>query len=215
MILLNSTSAKLQLITSTAASVKVHVSWVDNNAGVITPGSLNTSISTASTTDICPAPAASTSRAIKYIAINNVDASLSDLLTVQHTDGTTPIPIYDKTCAFGESLEFTDTGWTAFNAAGIPITSGGTGASDVQVFSGVGGTWTKPTTFNPKIVIVEMIGGGGGGGAGASFGHSDCRQRWRWRWRWCLGSRCIRCGRPSVHSSGHDWRWWCYKRQRK
>lgn len=39
--------------------------------------------------------------------------------------------------------------------------------SDVQNFTSTGAnTWTKPTTFTPKLVRVILIGGGGGGGGG-------------------------------------------------
>jgi len=47
------------------------------------------------------------------------------------------------------------------------------GPVDVQVFSATGaGTWTKPTTFTPKVVEVVMWGGGGGGGRGAIYVYS-------------------------------------------
>src|SRR3990172_7982875 len=42
-------------------------------------------------------------------------------------------------------------------------------APDVQVFTATGaGTWTKPTAFTPKTVMVVCIGAGGGGGGGGS-----------------------------------------------
>ena len=53
MINLASTSDKLRLTTSGAATVEVHASWVDLNGTTVTPGRTNTAdISTATTTDI-------------------------------------------------------------------------------------------------------------------------------------------------------------------
>jgi hypothetical protein len=60
MLLLTSTSDKLQIIsiiTSQAASIDVHASWVDNASNNITPGRTNSVITTAATT-IIAAPAA-------------------------------------------------------------------------------------------------------------------------------------------------------------
>jgi hypothetical protein len=73
------------------------------------------------------------------------------------------------------------TGLTALNVslkAGLPVASGGTGATDaatartnlsaatfadVQIFTS-NGTWTKPT--GSKLVNVQILGAGGGGGGG-------------------------------------------------
>jgi hypothetical protein len=61
MLLLTSTSDKLQIIsiiTSQAASIDVHASWVDNASNNITPGRTNSVITTAATTNVIAAPAA-------------------------------------------------------------------------------------------------------------------------------------------------------------
>ena len=171
MILLTSTSDKIQVVTATgSAAVKCHASWVDNASGTITPGRTNTaSITTATTTDIVSNPGASTQRNVRMINIRNDHATNPETVTVQHTDGTTVVPLMKCTLAAGESLGWSeDDGWMRYSSGGGQITGSNSGAADVQTFTS-GGTWTKPTTFNPKVVIVELIGAGGGGGAGASL----------------------------------------------
>ena len=76
MINLVATTDKLQLVTSAAASVDVHVSYVDRTTDGVTiaAGKRNTAITTAATTDILAAPAASTARNAKSIHVRNKDA---------------------------------------------------------------------------------------------------------------------------------------------
>src|SRR4030065_246249 len=89
MILLTSTSDKVQVITGQAVTVSVHASWVDYNGTAVTPGRLNTAISTAATTDVVPSPGASVQRNIKTLSVRNKHATSSVTGTIQHTDGTT------------------------------------------------------------------------------------------------------------------------------
>jgi hypothetical protein len=90
MLLLSSTSDKLQIIliiTSQAASIDVHASWVDNASNNITPGRTNSVITTATTTDVMAAPAAGVQRNCKALLVRNKHATCD--VTVHHTDGTT------------------------------------------------------------------------------------------------------------------------------
>src|SRR4030067_324160 len=93
MILLTSTSDKIQVITGQAVTVSVHASYVDYDGSAITPGRLNTAISTATTTDVVPSPGASVSRNLKTLSVRNKHASLTVTVTIQHTDGTTVIEL--------------------------------------------------------------------------------------------------------------------------
>jgi hypothetical protein len=108
MILLTSTSDKLQVITSAAATIDVHASWVDNAASTITPGRTNTAITTATTTDVVAAPAASTQRNVKTLHVRNTHATLSCDVTVQHTDGTHTVQLHKATLPAGSALEYID-----------------------------------------------------------------------------------------------------------
>lgn len=122
MILLTSTSDIIRIVTGSAANVAVHVSWVDNSAGVITPGRTNTAaITTATTTTITAAPAASTQRNVQGVYITNTHASVSTQVTVQHFDGTTSEDLMGVTLLPGENLVYGEDGkWTHHDVQGAP-----------------------------------------------------------------------------------------------
>ena len=169
MILLTTTDI-IRIVTSSGADVDVHADWVDNNAGTITPDNLNTKITTAATTTVVGSPAAG-QRNLQNLVIRNIDASVQQTVTVEYYDGSTSVILFKATLAADESIVYTEEGnWQRFSAGGVPIAGANTGAADIQIFTTAGAqTWTKPTNFTPKVVIVEMIGAGGGGGAGASL----------------------------------------------
>lgn len=104
--LVNSTTDKLQLITSSAATVDVHASWADLNAGVVTPGRTNTAISSGATTDVVATPAASTTRNVKTLHVFNKDASLSDDVTVVYNANGTATNLIKVTLRPGDTLEY-------------------------------------------------------------------------------------------------------------
>lgn len=112
MLLLTSVSDKIQVITGTAgASVDVHASWVDNNAGTITPGRLNTvNIATATTTNVVPAPGAGVQRNVKGLYITNTHGTQPTQVTVVHTDGTNVADLMGVTLLPGENLGYREDG---------------------------------------------------------------------------------------------------------
>lgn len=111
MLLLTSTSDKLQVVTSAVAAIKCRCDWIDNASGSINAGRTNTpSIVTATTTDIVASPAASTARNVKSVSIRNDHATASCQVTVQHTDGTTVIPESSVNLLAGETLSMTGDG---------------------------------------------------------------------------------------------------------
>src|SRR4029077_18291919 len=155
MILLTSTSDAISVVTSSAANTDIHASWMDNLSGVVTPGRTNTaSITSATTTTIVAAPAVSTQRNVKTLAIRNRHASTSQDVTVKHTDGTNNLELIKSTLAAGEELIYTDAqGWAQFLASGavktgfdpnaVAITGGTiTGISDLAVADGGTGAST-------------------------------------------------------------------------
>lgn len=93
MIYLPNTTDKLQLVTSAAATVDVQANYVDAAASTLAAsgaGRQNTAISSAATTDVLAAPAASTTRTAKQITVRNKDASLScDVTVLYNANGTT------------------------------------------------------------------------------------------------------------------------------
>lgn len=93
MIILSSTSDKLQIVSTSTASTDVHASWVDLTTGTgdTTAGRKNTAITTATTTDVVTSPASGDVRTVKTLHARNKHATDSQTITVQHTDGTTTV----------------------------------------------------------------------------------------------------------------------------
>lgn len=109
MIILPATTDKLQLITGQAGALDVHVSFTDLPAGaspVVVPGKQNTAITTATTTDILAAPAASTFRNAKTINVRNAHASTSMDVTVQFNQNATLFTLHKVTLRPGEVLQY-------------------------------------------------------------------------------------------------------------
>lgn len=106
------TADKLQAVTSAAVAVDVHASWIDNNAGTMTPGRTNTAISTATTTDIVAGPASSVYRNVKTLNIRNKDASASvDVEIVMDVNGT-DCSLFKGTLRAGDTLQYVEgVGW--------------------------------------------------------------------------------------------------------
>jgi hypothetical protein len=111
MILLTSTSDLLRLVSSVASALDVHASYVDINGTTVTPGRTNTAIATATTTTVVGNPAASTFRTVKTLSVRNRGGS-SQVVTVLHTDGTTPVELIEATLAPDTSLQYHEAaGW--------------------------------------------------------------------------------------------------------
>ncbi len=102
------TTDKLALITSAAVTVDVHASFVDLSGTTVTPGKQNTAISTATTTDIVAAPAASTVRNVKTLHIRNKHATSPVDVTVQYNANAVLGEIHKATLRAGEMLEYVE-----------------------------------------------------------------------------------------------------------
>lgn len=120
MLLLTSTSDIIRVVTGTAVStITVHVSWVDNASGTITPGRTNTNITTATTTTVSGTVGASTQRNVRSIMITNNNATTSSQVTVQHFDGTTSTDLFGVTLLPGENIILGEDGeWKHHDAQG-------------------------------------------------------------------------------------------------
>lgn len=101
------TTDVIQVITGSAVTVDVHTDWADNTTTAFTPTSLDTDITTATTTTVVPSPAASTQRTVKSFTIHNKHASSSNPVTVTHYDGSTTATILAYTLLAGETIVYT------------------------------------------------------------------------------------------------------------
>jgi hypothetical protein len=107
-LLLASTTDKVNLITGSAADVDVHVSYVKYVApSTVTPGRKNTKgIVTAVTTDITGSPAASEVWNVKTITVRNKHATVATDITIEHTDGTNNVQLKKVNLAAGEEYQY-------------------------------------------------------------------------------------------------------------
>ena len=130
MINLASTSDLIRVVSSHAAQLEVHASWVDLNGTTVSPGRTNTPhITTATTTTIVASPAASTVRNVKHLNITNDHASQSCVVTVEHYDGTTAIELMAFTLLPGENMIFNEEGrWAHRDSQGAEYPPAGLGS---------------------------------------------------------------------------------------
>lgn len=160
MLLLTSISDVIRVVTSAVASVNVHASWVDNLSGAITPGRTNTAnITTATTTTLVAAPAASTQRNVKGLYLTNNHATASTQVTVQHFDGTTSEDLMGVTLLPGENLVLNEIGaWTHFDSQGGQYTYAGPASTNL----GITGTLaeTMPRETCPEVNTVAPTASG-------------------------------------------------------
>lgn len=168
--ILNSTTQVLRVVTDVAADVDVVASYVDRNGTTFTPGNNGgISITTAATTTIVPAPAASTERNIKGVSIRNRDTTDTVTATVQFYDGVNAFELISEALAPGEEIIFDSLGnWSIpgrlprVTRTVIPGILGLT--QDVSIGGYVTNIGYYDTPPNVVSLFVECLGAGGYGG---------------------------------------------------
>ena len=110
MLILSSVNDKVQLVTGSSGSIKVHASGLDNDNGTITPWSLDTIITTAATTDVVEAPGAGVQRTVELLSVRNDHAADSNAIICQHTDGTNVEPLWEGTLIAQKQVMMGDDG---------------------------------------------------------------------------------------------------------
>lgn len=122
MILLTSTSDKVQLVTTPAADIEVGAFAIDRDATpAFTAYRKLTEITTATTTDIVAAPGSNVTRNVKEIFVKNNDTTDTCTCTLQVLDGTATLVIEKVDLAAGERLQYIENdGITVFDSVGRP-----------------------------------------------------------------------------------------------
>lgn len=130
MLLFNSTTAQLRVITASAVStIEIHASWVDLSGTTYVPDAKNTIISTAATTSVMPAIPASTVRNVKGLYITNNSTGSSCNVAVAHYDGTTQVELIQFILLPGENMAYREDGsWVHRDAQGAEYPPAGAGA---------------------------------------------------------------------------------------
>lgn len=136
MLLLTSTSDIIQLVTSAAVStMDCHTSWMDTNGTTVTPGRLNTVISTATTTTIVPSPGVGVTRNLKGMYVKNDSPGTSCTVTVNHFDGTNEVELISYILLPGERLSYREDGsWMHRDKQGAEYPPAGLGAYTGNAF---------------------------------------------------------------------------------
>lgn len=143
---------KVQLVTSAACTVDVHADWIDNAAGAMTPGSTNTAITTATTTDIVATPTAGQYRNVKSLYIRNKHASTSVDVTVVIDQNATDFQLHSVTLLAGEMLSFVDgVGFFEYNVA-TALTSA-IGTADLAIAN------TETVVVSKNCAANELVAG--------------------------------------------------------
>ena len=107
MLLLTSVSDVLRVTTGSAvSSIEVHTSWVDKIGTTDSlPDRQNTLITTATTTNIVPAPAVGVQRNVRFVSVMN-DSAVVCTVTIEHFNGTA-VSIYKYDLQAGTTLQYT------------------------------------------------------------------------------------------------------------
>jgi len=111
MLVLTANTDKISLITSSGADIAVVASYIERDSTSGAVGVADRQLSkplTATTTTIVGGPATGTTRNIKSIFMKNLDASVSNDLTVQLDQNATLYEMYKCTLLAGETLEYID-----------------------------------------------------------------------------------------------------------
>jgi hypothetical protein len=118
--LLTATNQTIEVVTTTSVRLSYVVSYVDNGATALTPGSNQGSINSATDTTIVSAPAASTTRRVEEIFIRNDTTSGTNTVTFQKDVAGTEILLSPAvTLRTGETLHYSDkSGFTYYDSAG-------------------------------------------------------------------------------------------------
>lgn len=123
MITLTNTNHILKVTTSAATNVDVMVTFADHTVDGATLGDQQTLITSATTTTILAAPAASTQRQGKYISILNTSGGANTVTVIKDVAGTN-FDLIVVQLAANERLEYLDGhGWQVFTNTGAVKTS--------------------------------------------------------------------------------------------
>jgi hypothetical protein len=109
--ILSATTDKLSLITDFAGDIDVVVTYIDRNQSTGAIGAANrqlTTITTATTTDILAAPAATTDRKVESITIRNAHVSTSNDVIVQYNANGTLYELHAARLRSTEMLQWSE-----------------------------------------------------------------------------------------------------------
>lgn len=119
-LILADTDDTVRVVTASGVStIHMYAAWADITTTALTPGASDAQVTTATTTVLVAAPAASTQRQLKGLYIRNSHASSSNAITVEFYDGATATELIKYTLLAGETLQWgEDIGFRVTDASG-------------------------------------------------------------------------------------------------
>ena len=118
MIILESTSEFLEVVTTTAQAIDVVISYADDNGSDLIAWSQETAITTATTTTVLSAPAASTQRQVKMITWENKGTAAQSITLIKDVSWTKYV-IRTATILPWQNATFTQMNWwVKYSASG-------------------------------------------------------------------------------------------------
>jgi hypothetical protein len=120
--ILEGSTDSLEVVTTTTAQIDYQASWSNVTATALTtPGTTKGAITTATTTTVIAAPAASNFRHLRALSLMNVSTTAANTVTVQVDVSATNRLVVKATLAAGEYLLVDETGKaTIYAATGMP-----------------------------------------------------------------------------------------------
>ena len=156
---LTTTISQILVQPGSSGSISVQASYADNvnGASTVTPGYKNTNITNTANTDVAGSPGASTARSVT-MTIKNTSATVSNLVTVTHTDGTTIATIYSATLAPGEEAQCQWDGWRTLDVNGATKTAYAQSPALTPLNFNTGTTFTV-TSWNSHVRVTSTTAG--------------------------------------------------------
>jgi len=189
MIVLDTTSMVLRLVSSSTSALDVTADATTFTASSATPVAQNTAITTATTTTVVSAPAASAQKIVKNVTVENKGAA-SNTVSIERFDGTTAFKITSVTLQAGETLTYSDAGWQVLDTNGrlkvvndissSPIAARKIDMNKVGAASKAAGTWHSDfaATGFPSAWSPGTPGLAGRATDGMSAGDAGCIPLW-------------------------------------
>ena len=123
MLVLSTTTDTLQVITSATSSINVVGAYQTLSGSSISQGSIQTKITTATTTALpgFSAPSSSTQNALLFLSLVNAGGA-ANTVTIQHYDGTNTVTIISVVLYPGYGLVYNETaGWFVMSLRGAGL----------------------------------------------------------------------------------------------
>lgn len=154
MLILATTTDKLELTRSSAADIDVNAEFVDFDGVDGTPGCEDATFNSAATGDIVSAPGSNIQRNVKSLTVKNRHASLACAVTPQKDRNGTNRQYLTANLQPGETLEYTDAGgWKVLDANGsIKITY----TDNRLLTKALGSTQSNSTTTPTEVSGLTM-----------------------------------------------------------